>query len=386
MNKILIQDTTLRDGLQSPGISVDLEGTLAIAKALEDLNVDIIEAGFPASGSDAFQSVNQISHTIKHATIRALCRCLEKDIDVTAEALAPARSSSLFLFIATSPIHMHHKLKKSADTVYEQAVSMVHYARRLNDNIVFAAEDAGRTNFDFLCRIIEGVIKAGATTITIPDTVGYLCPNEYKQLIERLRTTIPNADQAIFSTHCHDDLGMAVANTLAGIEGGARQVECTINGIGERAGNAALEEVVMALKTRKDYYGVEVNINTKKLCKTSKTVSQITAYPTPKNKAIVGKNAFAHESGIHQDGILKNPHTYEIIDPNEVGWDYDRIILGKRSGLAGTRHVLEQYGIDRYDDRIHKAFLNEIKNLPVRKLPVLPGTINQILEKIKKRG
>ncbi len=341
--RVYIFDTSLRDGEQSPGASMNIEEKLEIARQLALLNVDIIEAGFPVSSEGDFESVNQIARQIKGPTICALARALEKDIEIAARALEAAAHKRLHTFIATSSIHMEHKLKMRPEAVLERAVAMVSYARTLVDEVEFSPEDAGRSDREFLYRIIEATINAGASIINIPDTVGYTTPDEFASLIRSIKENVPNIDKAIISVHCHNDLGLAVANSLAAISNGARQVECTINGIGERAGNASLEEIVMILKTRKDL-GFETAIDTKQIMRASRLVSNITGIQVQANKAIVGSNAFAHESGIHQDGVLKFQKTYEIIDPAEIGLLSTQLPLGPRSGKHALKSRLEQLG------------------------------------------
>ncbi len=342
--KLIIFDTTLRDGEQSPGASMTKDEKLRVAKALEKLRVDVIEAGFAVSSPGDFASVKAIAETIKDSTVCSLARAKNQDIDSAAEALRGASSGRIHTFIATSPIHMKYKLQMSPGQVFERAVSAVKYARNLIDDVEFSLEDASRSDFDFMCRVIEGVIDAGAKTINLPDTVGYGFPEEYANTIGRLIESIPNSDKAIFSVHCHNDLGLAVSNSLAAVMKGARQIECTINGLGERAGNAALEEVVMAIKTRKDIFPVETRIDTTQITSISRLVSSITGFPVQPNKAIVGANAFAHESGIHQDGVLKFRETYEIMSAQDVGLQTNKIVLGKLSGRAAFTARLEELG------------------------------------------
>ncbi|MBT4964237.1 MAG: 2-isopropylmalate synthase [Francisellaceae bacterium] len=354
---LLIFDTTLRDGEQCPGASMDAKEKLEIAKALEDLKVDIIEAGFPISSSGDFKAVNLIAKNIKNSIICGLARTTEKDIDAVVESLKPAQNARVHTFIATSQIHMQYKLKMSEDDVIEKAKHCVKYARNFVGDVEFSAEDAGRSEPEFLCKIIEAVIDVGATTINIPDTVGYTFPTEYGALIAYLIKNIPNSDKAVFSTHCHNDLGLAVANSLSGVLNGARQVECTINGIGERAGNAALEEVVMNIRTRSDLFPVSTNIKTENILKTSQLVSETTGFAVQRNKAIVGVNSFAHEAGIHQDGILKERTTYEIMLPSQVGWDSNSMVLGKHSGRRAFVDYLEnKLEMNLSDEQINEAF------------------------------
>ena len=317
-NRIIIFDTTLRDGEQSPGATMTLEEKLEIAQLLDSMGVDVIEAGFPIASNGDFESVAEISRVVKNAQVAGLARAGQKDIDRAGEAVRHAKNPRIHTFLSTSPVHMKYKLQMEPEKVLDLVVQSVTRARNLVANVEWSAEDGTRTEIDFLCRCVEAAIKAGATTINIPDTVGYTVPDEYRALFKTVRERVPNSDKAIFSVHCHNDLGLAVANTLAGIEGGARQVECTINGIGERAGNAALEEVVMALKTRQDVLPYLCGVDATMLMRASKLVSAASSFPVQYNKAIVGRNAFAHESGIHQDGMLKNTQTYEIMTPESV--------------------------------------------------------------------
>lgn len=344
-DRVIIFDTTLRDGEQSPGASMTREEKLRIAKALERLRVDVIEAGFAIASPGDFEAVKAIADSIKDSTVCSLARAVEADIERAAEALKGANAGRIHTFIATSPIHMQYKLRMQPDQVVEQAVRAVRHARNLCADVEFSCEDAGRSEIDFLCRIIEAAIDAGARTINIPDTVGYAIPHQYAETIRQLLQRIPNADKAVFSVHCHNDLGLAVANSLAAVAVGARQVECTINGLGERAGNAALEEIVMAIKTRADILGVHTRIDTPHILATSRMVSGITGFPVQPNKAIVGANAFAHESGIHQDGVLKHRETYEIMSAQSVGWHTNKLSLGKLSGRNAFRTRLEELGI-----------------------------------------
>lgn len=360
---LIIFDTTLRDGEQSPGASMTKEEKIEIAKALEIMRVDVIEAGFAIASQGDFEAVRAVAEVIKDSTICSLSRALDKDIDRAAEAIKPANSGRIHTFIATSPIHMQHKLQMEPQQVIEQAVRAVTRARNLAADVEFSCEDAGRSELDFLCRIIEKVIDAGARTINIPDTVGYAMPAQYAQLISDLIARIPNSDKAIFSVHCHNDLGLAVANSLAAVVAGARQVECTINGLGERAGNAALEEIVMAIRTRKDFFPVDVNLDTRHIVPTSKLVSTITGFPVQPNKAIVGNNAFAHESGIHQDGMLKNRETYEIMRAEDVGWNANRMVLGKHSGRNAFRVHLKDLGVEFDSDEELNAAFKRFKDL-----------------------
>src|SRR5690625_3304427 len=343
-DRLIIFDTTLRDGEQSPGASMTREEKVRIAKALERLRVDVIEAGFPAASIGDFESVQAVARAVRESRICALARAHETDIRRAAEAIADAEAGRIHTFLATSPIHMQMKLQMTPEQVLEQAVQSVRLARDLCDDVEFSPEDAGRSDPDFLCRVLEAVIDAGATTVNIPDTVGYNVPEQFAHLIQTLRERIPNADKAIFSVHCHNDLGLAVANSLAAVLVGARQVECTINGLGERAGNASLEEIVMAVRTRQDVFPCDTNINTREIVPASRLVSNITGFAVQPNKAIVGANAFAHESGIHQDGVLKSRETYEIMRAEDVGWNTNRMVLGKHSGRAAFRSRLQELG------------------------------------------
>lgn len=365
--KLIIFDTTLRDGEQSPGASMTRDEKIRIAKSLERMKVDIIEAGFPMASVGDFESVQAVATAIKDSTICGLARALDRDIDRAGEALKTANSSRIHTFIATSPIHMKSKLRMTEDQVVEQAIAAVKRARGFTDNVEFSPEDAGRSEFDFLCRVIESAITAGAKTINIPDTVGYNIPHQFGSLVGRLIKNIPNSDQAVFSAHCHNDLGLAVANSLSAVLQGARQVECTINGLGERAGNAALEEVVMAVHTRQDVFDCKTDLDTTQIVPTSRMVSTITGFPVQPNKAIVGANAFAHESGIHQDGVLKARETYEIMRAEDVGWAANKIVLGKHSGRNAFRTRLDELGISfDNEEELNTAFAN-FKDLADRK-------------------
>ena len=356
MDRLYIFDTTLRDGEQSPGCSMNLDEKLRVAHALAVLGVDIIEAGFPVASPGDFEAVHRIAKEVHGPRIAGLARAATKDIERAAEAVRPAGDRArIHTFIATSPIHMQAKLRMEPDEVLSRAVEAVKLARSLAPEVEFSAEDAGRSDMDFLCRIVEATIDAGASVINIPDTVGYMTPEEFGGRIRELIARVPNADKAIFSVHCHNDLGLAVANSLAAVENGARQVECTINGLGERAGNASLEEIVMILRTRTDRYSIDTGIDTTKIVPTSKLVSQITGMPVQPNKAIVGANAFAHESGIHQDGVLKHQKTYEIMTPESVGWSTNRMVLGKHSGRAALKSRFAALGLE-----VDEAGLNAV--------------------------
>ena len=355
-NKIIIFDTTLRDGEQSPGASMSLEEKLRIAEALDEMGVDVIEAGFPIASNGDFEAVNEIAKLAKKSTVCGLARSGRADIERAAEALKPAAKPRIHTFIATSPLHMKYKLQMDADEVYQHIIDSVRYARNFTDDVDWSPEDGTRTEHEFLCRCVEAAINAGATCINLPDTVGYSVPEEFGRLVKMLIERVPNSDKAIFSTHCHNDLGLAVANSLAGVEAGARQVECTINGLGERAGNAALEEVVMALRTRQDVMPFTTNVKTEMITKTSRLVSTITGFTVQPNKAVVGANAFAHESGIHQDGMLKNANTYEIMTPESVGLSESKLVLGKLSGRAAFKDKLNELGYNLGDNAFQDAF------------------------------
>ncbi len=378
-DKLIIFDTTLRDGEQSPGASMTRDEKVRIAKSLERMKVDIIEAGFPMASIGDFESVQAVATAVEDSTVCGLARALDKDIDRAGEALKPAKSARIHTFIATSPIHMKSKLRMTEDQVVEQAIAAVKRAKGFTDNVEFSPEDAGRSEFDFLCRVIEAVIKAGARTINIPDTVGYNIPHQFGSLVGRLIENIPNSDKAIFSVHCHNDLGLAVANSLSAVLHGARQVECTINGLGERAGNASLEEVVMAVQTRQDVFDCETGLDTTQIVPTSRMVSTITGFPVQPNKAIVGANAFAHESGIHQDGVLKARETYEIMRAEDVGWAANKIVLGKHSGRNAFRTRLDELGVifDSEED-LNKAFAN-FKDLADRKHEIFDEDLHALV-------
>ncbi len=356
-DRLIIFDTTLRDGEQSPGASMTKDEKLHIAKSLERMKVDVIEAGFPIASPGDFDSVKAVAAAVSDSTVCGLARALDRDIDRAGEALKEAKSSRIHTFIATSPIHMERKLRMQPDQVVEQAIAAIKRASKYTDNIEFSPEDAGRSELDFLCRIIEKVIDAGARTINIPDTVGYNIPQQFGDLVGNLIERIPNSDKAVFSVHCHNDLGLAVSNSLAAVMKGARQVECTINGLGERAGNAALEEIVMTVRTRQDVFTCDTNIDTTQIVSASRLVSTVTGFPVQPNKAIVGANAFAHESGIHQDGVLKARETYEIMRAEDVGWNENRMVLGKHSGRNAFKSRLSELGIEfDTDEDLNRAF------------------------------
>src|SRR5512136_2895871 len=378
-DRVVIFDTTLRDGEQCPGATMTHEEKLEVAELLDTMGVDIIEAGFPIASEGDFAAVHEIAQRSKKAVICGLSRAAFNDIDRCAEAIKPAKRKRIHTFISTSPVHMKYKLQKEPHEVYEMVIGQVTRARKHTDDVEWSAEDATRTEHDFLCRCVEAAINAGATTINIPDTVGYTVPEEYFALIKMLRTRVPNADKARFSTHCHNDLGMAVANSLEGVKAGARQIECTVNGIGERAGNAALEEVVMAMKVRNDVLPYWTGIDATMLTRASKLVSAATSFPVQYNKAIVGRNAFAHESGIHQDGMLKNAQTYEIMTPESVGVKQTSLVMGKHSGRHAFREKLKELGYDLGDNAFEDAF-HRFKDLADRKKHVYDEDIEALVD------
>ncbi len=365
-DRVFIFDTTLRDGEQCPGATMTFEEKLKVAELLDTMGVDIIEAGYPFASDGDFEAVREIAKRANNAVICGLSRAALKDVDRCGEAVKHARRGRIHTFISTSPVHMKYKLQMEPEQVYEMVIASVTRARNHIDDVEWSAEDATRTHFDFLCRCVEAAINAGATTINLPDTVGYAVPDEYFDMFKRIRETVPNADKARFSVHCHNDLGMAVANSLAGVRGGARQIECTINGIGERAGNAALEEVVMAMRVRNDKIPFWNNIESTSLTHASKLVSAATSFPVQYNKAIVGRNAFAHESGIHQDGMIKNASTYEIMLPETVGVKATSLVMGKHSGRAGLIHKLEELGYKLSRNQVDDVFVR-FKTLADRK-------------------
>lgn len=384
-NRVIIFDTTLRDGEQSPGASMNLDEKLKIAEALEHMGVDVIEAGFPIASNGDFESVHEVSKLLKRATICGLARAGRRDIDRAWEALQQAAHARIHTFISTSPLHMKFKLQMEPEKVLLAISESVAHARNLCGDIEWSAEDATRTEPDFLCRAVEAAIKAGATTINLPDTVGYTTPQEYAAMFRNVRERVPNADQAIFSTHCHNDLGLAVANSLAGVEAGARQIECTINGIGERAGNAALEEIVMALRTRHDVLPYTTGVETTEITRISHLVSTVTGLTVQNNKAIVGANAFAHESGIHQDGMLKNAETYEIMTPESVGLKKSSLVMGKHSGRHAFREKLKEMGYNLGDNALEDSF-RRFKDLADRKKQVFDEDIVALVDDEVMRG
>lgn len=378
MNYVKIFDTTLRDGEQSPGFSMNLDEKIRLAVQLEKLGVDVIEAGFPAASPEDFESVKKIAKTLKKTEVCGLARAMESDIKICWEAIKLAKKPRIHTFLATSPIHMEFKLKKTPKQILEMSVNAVKLAKSLCNRVDFSPEDAGRSDRTFLVKVIEAVIEAGADTINIPDTVGFLQPDEFGDLINYLITNVKNSEKAIFATHCHNDLGVATANSLAGVKNGARQIECTVNGIGERAGNCALEEAVMAMEVRKDYFKIKTGINTKEIYHTSRLLEQITGQKVQSNKAIVGKNAFAHESGIHQDGILKNRETYEILTPESIGLNENEIVIGKHSGRAALKNHLQKMGYNISDEKIPEIFI-KFKNLADKKKEILDSDLDVLM-------
>lgn len=378
-DQIFIFDTTLRDGEQSPGASMTLEEKLQVAEILDDMGVDIIEAGFPIASNGDFEAVSEIAKRTKRSVIAGLARAIHADIDRAGEAVRHAERGRIHTFVSTSPIHLEHQMKKTEAQVLDIITDTVGRARNLIDDVEWSAMDATRTPIEYLCRCVEAAIRAGATTINLPDTVGYATPDEYKSMFEQIRARVPDADKAIFSVHCHNDLGLAVANSLAGVAGGARQIECTINGLGERAGNAALEEIVMAIRTRSDVLPYSCSVEPRYLTRASKLVSAVSGFPVQFNKAIVGKNAFAHESGIHQDGMLKNAETYEIMRPEDVGVKATSLVMGKHSGRHAFRQKLEELGYEIGDNAFEDAF-RRFKDLADRKKHVYDEDIEALVE------
>ena len=380
--RLIIFDTTLRDGEQCPGASMNNKEKLEIARQLSLLKVDVIEAGFPVASPGDFESVRQIAKEIKGSSVAGLARALEKDIEAAARALEKAESPRIHIFLSTSKLHRDHKLRKSKDEIIQMAVDAVKFGRKFCDDIEFSPEDASRTEPEFLAEVVEAVINAGAGTVNIPDTVGYSVPTQFGQIIRSLKQNVSNIDQAVISVHCHNDLGMAVANSLEAIKEGARQVECTINGIGERAGNAAMEEIVMALKTRKDFFGIDTRIDTRHIMVCSRLVSSLTGLFVQRNKAIVGKNAFAHESGVHQDGFLKKKDTYEIMNPQEIGLESSELVLGKHSGRNALSKKIEAMGYQVTQDELDRVFAG-FKSLADQKKEVFDEDIVALIQKRK---
>ena len=379
MRTVSIFDTTLRDGEQSPGVNLSTREKVEIAIQLEKLGVNVIEAGFAASSKGDLNAVKEVAKVVKNASVCSLSRAVKKDIDLAKEALQGAESPYLHLFLATSPIHREYKLLMDKEQVITRIHEAISYAKRYFSQIEFSAEDAGRTEIDFLCEVVDTAVSAGATVINLPDTVGYLTPHEYANMFREVINRVPRADQVKLSAHCHDDLGMAVANSLAAIEAGVSQVECTINGIGERAGNAALEEIAMAVKTRESYYNVQTTLNLKEIHRTSRMVSKMTGMPVPGNKAVVGNNAFAHESGIHQDGMLKNRETYEIMTPETVGLNESRLVLGKHSGRHAFKNKMVELGFELDEEQVNPLF-ERFKELADRKKEITDDDLIALVE------
>ena len=378
--RVFIFDTTLRDGEQSPGCSMNLEEKLRVARTLEEMGVDIIEAGFPIASNGDFEAVREVARTVKNSTVAGLARAGRKDIDRAWEALQHAARPRIHTFLSTSPLHMKFKLQMEPNDVHQAVIDSVTHARNLCDDVEWSPEDGSRTEHDFLCRCVESAIKAGARTINIPDTVGYAVPEEFAALIKMLFDRVPNIGKAIVSVHCHNDLGLAVANSLAAVNAGARQIECTINGIGERAGNAALEEIVMALKTRHDAMPYTTGVKTEHITRVSRLVSTITGFSVQPNKAIVGANAFAHEAGIHQDGVLKNAQTYEIMTPESVGLTRSTLVMGKHSGRHAFRQKLKELGFDDLGDNAIEDAFKRFKDLADRKKDVYDEDIIALVD------
>ena len=379
-HKLIIFDTTMRDGEQSPGASMTRDEKLRIARALERMRVDVIEAGFPASSNGDFEAVRAIANVVKDSIVCGLCRANDRDIQRGIDALKGANAWRVHTFIATSALHMEKKLRMTPEQVLEQAKLSVRFARNACPDVEFSPEDGSRSDIDFLCRVLEGVIREGATTINIPDTVGYAVPEQFGEFIKKLRDRVPNSDKAVWSVHCHNDLGMAVANSLAAVTlGGARQVECTINGLGERAGNTSLEEVVMAVRTRSDFFGLETQIDTTQIVPTSRLVSQITGFLVQPNKAVVGANAFAHASGIHQDGVLKARNTYEIMRAEDVGWTTNKIVLGKLSGRNAFKQRLKELGIELEAEEAYNKAFQRFKDLADKKAQIFDEDLQALV-------
>lgn len=378
-NRVVIFDTTLRDGEQSPGASMNLDEKIRIATVLEEMGVDVIEAGFPIASEGDFEAVHEVAKLVKKSTVCGLARATKNDIERCGEAIKPAERKRIHTFISTSPLHMQYKLQMEPEQVFEKVKESVSYARNFTDDVEWSAEDGSRTEREFLARCVEAAIASGAGTINIPDTVGYTLPHEFSDLIGYLFNTVPNIDKAIISVHCHNDLGLAVANSLAAVNAGARQVECTINGLGERAGNAALEEIVMALRTRHDLMPYDTGVVTEDIMKASRLVSTITGFTVQPNKAIVGKNAFAHESGIHQDGMLKHAGTYEIMSPESVGLTESNLVLGKHSGRHAFKEKLKDLGYTLGDNAVEDAF-KRFKDLADKKKDVFDEDIMALVD------
>jgi 2-isopropylmalate synthase len=380
---VVIFDTTLRDGEQAPGFTMDVPAKVTMARALDALGVDIIEAGFPVASPADAEAVSEVSKAVRRPVIAALARCRTGDIEEAARALEPAERRRIHTFIATSDLHLSRKLRITREACLEAAVDAVRLARRFTDDVEFSAEDATRSDRDFLCRIIEAVVREGCQTVNLPDTVGYGTPDETRSFFEDIRARVPNADHVVFSAHCHDDLGLAVANSLAAIQGGVRQVECTINGIGERAGNASIEEIVMALRVRSDRLPYTTAIQAEGLYEASQLLTRLTSEPVQANKAIVGRNAFAHEAGIHQDGVLKDPTTYEIMRPQDVGQPTNRLVLGRHSGRHAVQQRCETLGLAVTPTEL-EAVYHAVITLGEHRKAVGDGDLRRIVERVRK--
>jgi 2-isopropylmalate synthase len=380
--RIVIFDTTLRDGEQAPGFSMDVPAKLEMARALDALGVDVIEAGFPVASPADSQATERIAREVRRPVIAALARCRQLDIDEAARALEPAERRRIHTFLATSDLHLERKLRITKEACLSQVADGVRLARRYTDDVEFSAEDATRSDRDFLCRVVETAIACGASTINLPDTVGYATPEDVREFFSEIRGRVPNADRAIFSAHCHDDLGLAVANSLAAIQGGVRQIECTVNGIGERAGNASLEEIVMALRVRQDRLPYDTAINSERLFQSSQLLSKLTDEPVQANKAIVGRNAFAHEAGIHQDGVLKDARTYEIMRPKDVGQTAEQLVLGRHSGRHAVQRRCEQLGFTLTPEEIGHVY-HAVITMGEHRKSVGDGDLRRIIERIR---
>ncbi len=380
--RIVVFDTTLRDGEQAPGFSMDVETKLTLARALDALGVDIIEAGFPIASPADSGATRQISRDVRRPVIAALARCRQADIDEAARALEPAERGRIHTFLATSDLHLERKLRITRDSCLEQIVGGVRRARQFTDDVEFSAEDATRSDRDFLCRVVEAAIREGATTINLPDTVGYLTPEEIREFFDEIQRRVPNGGKAVFSTHCHDDLGLAVANSLAAVQSGVRQVECTINGIGERAGNASLEEIVMALRVRQDRLPYDTAIKSERLLETSQLLAKVTEEPVQANKAIVGRNAFAHEAGIHQDGVLKDSRTYEIMRPQAVGQIPEQLVLGRHSGRHAVQRRCKTLGFTLTSDELAQVY-HAVITMGEHRKAIGDGDLKRMIERVR---
>jgi 2-isopropylmalate synthase len=380
--RVVVFDTTLRDGEQAPGFSMDVPAKLAMARALDALGVDIIEAGFPIASPADSEGTRQVAREIRRPVIAALARCRQIDIEEAARALEPAERKRIHTFLATSDLHLERKLRITREACLEQIVDGVRRARNFTDDVEFSAEDATRSDHDFLCQVVEAAIREGATTINLPDTVGYATPEDIRAFFEEIRMRVPNADKAVFSTHCHDDLGLAVANSIAAVQGGVRQVECTVNGIGERAGNASLEEIVMAFRVRSDRFPFDTGIKSEHLFASSQLLSTLTDEPVQSNKAIVGRNAFAHEAGIHQDGMLKDSRTYEIMRPQDVGQTAEQLVLGRHSGRHAVQRRCEQLGLTLSTDELKQVYQSVITMGEHRK-SIADNDLRRMVERVR---